>query len=264
MNLIDKGETNNMKKTFEFNTTISTHREINIKEIPDTNFIYFEDTRTINQNGEIDTKKWSGVTSKENIEKVQGQEPINRMVFTPIMKDHTARIVAFPKKQLEDVQKGILKVESLIRNYAYNPETYPLPESEMLALWNPPSGKLTDLQNNFISLPIHFSDNYMLSKMENNTYDLEKLLKHLQEDPNVLNKENLSIIDVPYCPKTIDFQYLLPTDEYQQLMEFLNLANRGEMRNYILTEYIKLDKFLQKENENQKLENEYNEYNEER
>lgn len=66
---------------------------------------------------------------------------------------------------------------------------------------------------NFIPVPINFS--LVDGNIHNGEFDLDKLLKKLKEDECVVNRNNISITDIPYYnaeegkDKTIEFKYLL-------------------------------------------------------
>lgn len=232
-----------MKKVFEVTTTKTTYRTVNIEEIEGTDFVYYEDVRSINEDGNFYVKRYKGITSKENVNeyKLKGLDFINDTVKSPKMYEKKAMVAAIDREDFEHVIHGYKHITDVIQ-YLKDIDDFMNNEKYILVLWNWMSNKIADLNYNFISIPISFG--YIDGAVDNFYYDLNKLLNKLKKDPNVCNKENLKISDIPYynCDyedgrtKSIEFKYLLPYDIYDEIMS-KNLAS-NTIRNYILKEVI--------------------------
>lgn len=135
--------------------------------------------------------------------------------------------MAIAKKDFQQVLNGEKHITDIIENTQINDLSFPISNDYMLVLWNWKSYKIADLFYNFIPLPIHL--NYMNGTVDNERYDLEKLLKKLKEDEHVINRENLKITNIPYynaeedINQTIDFLYLLDKEDYQKTATMDNL-----------------------------------------
>lgn len=232
-----------MNKIFEITTTKTTYRSVNIEEIEGTDFVYYEDERSINEDGNSYIEKYKGITSKENIDeyKLKGLDFIKDIVKAPKMYEKKAVVAAIDKDDFKYVLNGNMHISDAIQNLK-NTDDFINNEKYMLVLWNWQSHKIADLNYNFISIPISFG--YIDGCVDNYNYDLDKLLDKLKNDSNVCNKENLKISDIPYynCnyeegrTKFISFKYLLSNDKYNELIS-KNL-DYYTVRDYILKEII--------------------------
>lgn len=216
-----------MKKLVESKSVVEINRRIEIEEINGTDFAYYVDTKEIETNGVFEKKIQKGVTSMENLKVVKEMEKINDIVVAPKMYEKDAIIVAIAKKDFQQVLNGEKHITDIIENTQINDLSFPISNDYMLVLWNWKSYKIADLFYNFIPLPIHL--NYMNGTVDNERYDLEKLLKKLKEDEHVINRENLKITNIPYYNaeedrnQTIDFLYLLDKEDYQKTATMDNL-----------------------------------------
>lgn len=216
-----------MKKLVESKSVVEINRRIEIEEINGTDFAYYVDTKEIKTNGVFEKKIQKGVTSMENLKAVKEMEKINDIVVAPKMYEKDAIIVAIAKKDFQQVLNGEKHITDIIENTQINDLSFPISNDYMLVLWNWKSYKIADLFYNFIPLPIHL--NYMNGTVDNERYDLEKLLKKLKEDEHVINRENLKITNIPYynaeedINQTIDFLYLLDKEDYQKTATMDNL-----------------------------------------
>lgn len=216
-----------MKKLVESKSVVEINRRIEIEEINGTDFAYYVDTKEIETNGVFEKKIQKGVTSMENLKAVKEMEKINDIVVAPKMYEKDAIIVAIAKKDFQQVLNGEKHITDIIENTQINDLSFPISNDYMLVLWNWKSYKIADLFYNFIPLPIHL--NYMNGTVDNERYDLEKLLKKLKEDEHVINRENLKITNIPYynaeedINQTIDFLYLLDKEDYQKTATMDNL-----------------------------------------
>lgn len=216
-----------MKKLVESKSVVEINRRIEIEEINGTDFAYYVDTKEIETNGVFEKKIQKGVTSMENLKAVKEMEKINDIVVAPKMYEKDAIIVAIAKKDFQQVLNGEKHITDIIENTQINDLSFPILNDYMLVLWNWKSYKIADLFYNFIPLPIHL--NYMNGTVDNERYDLEKLLKKLKEDEHVINRENLKITNIPYYNaeedrnQTIDFLYLLDKEDYQKTATMDNL-----------------------------------------
>lgn len=216
-----------MKKLVESKSVVEINRRIEIEEINGTDFAYYIDTKEIETNGVFEKKIQKGVTSMENLKAVKEMEKINDIVVAPKMYEKDAIIVAIAKKDFQQVLNGEKHITDIIENTQINDLSFPISNDYMLVLWNWKSYKIADLFYNFIPLPIHL--NYMNGTVDNERYDLEKLLKKLKEDEHVINRENLKITNIPYYNaeedrnQTIDFLYLLDKEDYQKTATMDNL-----------------------------------------
>lgn len=228
-----------MKKILENDVIIKTHRIIEIEEIEGTDFVFYKDTRDIDKDGEKSVEVYKGITSIENINSVNGLKSISNIVVAPKMYESEAIVAAISKENLQCVLNGEKHIADVVENV--NGKDYPFPENYILVLWNVGSYKIADLHYNFISIPINFG--YIDGSVDNERYDLEKLLEKLKKDKNVCDRDNLKISYIPYYNaedgrnKSIEFKYLLPNDVYEKV------ANMNSfMRNqYILEEIIGAD-----------------------
>lgn len=216
-----------MKKLVESKSVVEINRRIEIEEINGTDFAYYVDTKEIETNGVFEKKIQKGVTSMENLKAVKEMEKINDIVVAPKMYEKDAIIVAIAKKDFQQVLNGEKHITDIIENTQINDLSFPISNDYMLVLWNWKSYKIADLFYNFIPLPIHL--NYMNGTVDNERYDLEKLLKKLKEDEHVINRDNLKITNIPYYNaeedrnQTIDFLYLLDKEDYQKTATMDNL-----------------------------------------
>ena len=232
-----------MKKLIETETVVKTKRRIDIEKIEGTDFAYYVDTRDINTDGTLETKEYKGVTSLENLKTVKKMEKINDIVVAPKMYEKDAIIVAIDKKDFQQVLNGKKHITDIIENTQINDLSFPISNNYMLILWNWKSYEIADLFYNFIPLPIKL--NYMNGAIDNERYDLEKLLKKLKKDKHVIDRENLRIKNIPSYnadegrDKTIEFLYLLDKEDYQKIAEMDDF----DIPYYVLKEFIGADKF---------------------
>ena len=228
-----------MKKLIETETVIKTKRRIDIEKIEGTDFACYVDTREINTNGIVELKVDKGITSLENLKSVKGLEKIEDKVSAPKMYEGYACVAAINKQNFKDVLIGKKHISEVIEDVSNL--SFPISNDWLLVLWNWGSYKIADLNYDFISIPIHL--NYMNGGVDNEKYDLEKLLKKLKKDKHVINRENLKITNIPYYnaeeerDQTIDFLYLLDKEDYQKVSEISSLS----LVYYILDEIIKTD-----------------------
>lgn len=230
-----------MKKIFEKDIVIKTHRIIEIKEIEGTDFSFYRDVRDIDKNDEKSAEVYKGITSMENINSVNGLKRISNTVVTPKMYQGEAIVAIITQDNFDCVLNGSKHITEVIE-YPYDKDYY-IPDNYILVLWNVGSHRIADLHYNFISIPI--SIGYIDGSVDNGSYDLEKLLEKLKQDENVCDRENLKITDIPYYnaeegrDKSIEFKYLLPNDVYEKIE---NMGMDSFMRiQYILKEIIGAD-----------------------
>lgn len=225
-----------MKNIIE--TNIKVNRTIEMEEIDKTDFIFYVDTKNIDTNGKIETQIIKGITSKENLKLVKGLDKINNIIYAPKMYKNAAIVMAIKKDNFKLVLSGKKYINEIIEEP--NKIEYPIPENYMLVLWNWLSYTIMDLNYNFISIPISFGYS---ANVDNECYDLDKLLKKLKCDKNVIDKENLSITDIPYYnvdgdkDRSIEFNYLLPNDIYENIIGMSYFKSRE----YILKRIIGAD-----------------------
>ena len=228
-----------MKKLIETETVIKTKRRIDIEKIEGTDFACYVDTREINTDGIVELKVDKGITSLENLKSVKGLEKIEDKVSAPKMYEGYACVAAINKQNFKDVLIGKKHISEVIEDVSNL--SFPISNDWLLVLWNWGSYKIADLNYDFISIPIHL--NYMNGGVDNEKYDLEKLLEKLKKDKHVINRENLKITNIPYYnaeeerDQTIDFLYLLDKEDYQKVAEISSLS----LVDYILDEIIKAD-----------------------
>lgn len=226
-----------MKKLIEIETIIKTNRRIDIEKIEGTDFAYYTDTREINTDGNVEVKTYYGITSLENLKSVKGLEKIEDKVFAPKMYEGYACVAAINKQNFKEVLSGEKHISEVVEDISTL--TFPISNNYLLVLWNWGSHKIADLNYDFISIPIHL--NYMNGGVDNEKYDLDKLLKKLKKDKHVINRENLKITNIPYYnveeerDQTIDFLYLFDKEDYQEVAEMSSLS----------LEYYVLDKIIQ-------------------
>jgi len=175
----------------------------------------------------------------KNIKAVNGLERISDIVLADKMYDKKAVVAVIHRDDFACVLNGNKHITEVIRN-PYEEDCQPL-DNYMIVLWNAASHKIADLHYNFISIPISFG--YINGNIDNEKYDLDKLLEKLKKDKNVVNRENLKISNIPYYnaesgkDKTIEFKYLLPDDAYEKVAA-MDSFTRGQ---YILKEIIGAD-----------------------
>lgn len=232
-------------KILDTEIVVKTHRVIEAQEIPGTDFVYYEDIKEINKNGEKHTEKNTGFTSKENIASVSELNPISWKIKAPKMYDKMATIAAIKKSNFNSVLKGKKHITEVIE--PANEISYPVTEDYMLVLWNGASHKIANLNYDFISIPISFG--YIDGSIDNEIYNLDKLLDILKNDEHVVNRENLTISNIPYynCDeyknKSIEFLYLLPQDIYEKTSSMDSfLIHKYILENVIGADICKLNK----------------------
>lgn len=226
-----------MKKLMEWTVTVKTNRKINVEEIEGTDFAFYEDVREIDTDGEKEVKIIKGVTSKENLNKVQGLDFINDVVYAPKMYDKKAVVATIKKSDFNLVLKGKKHISEAIDWQCL--VRLPTSEDCMMVLWNSSSHTIADLNYNFIPIPIRLG--YMDGCVHNGYYKLNKLLNKLKTDDCVVDRESLQISSIPYYnreddkDKSIEFKYLLPTDIYERVIQM----DCFERSFYIINEIIK-------------------------
>lgn len=232
-------------KVLDTEIVVKTHRVIETQEIPGTDFVYYEDLKEINKNGEEYTEKNTGFTSKENILSVSELNPIPWKIKAPKMYEKVAVIAAIKKYNFNDVLKGKKHITEVIESI--DKMSYPVPEDYMLVLWNGASYKVANLNYDFIPIPIQFG--YIDGNVDNDTYDLQKLLKLLKNDECVVDRENLIISNIPYynCDEcrsqSIEFLYLLPPDIYEKTCSMDSFLSRKYiLKNVIGADVCKINK----------------------
>lgn len=228
-----------MKKLIETETVVKTKRRIDIEKIEGTDFVCYVDTREVNTDGTLETKEYKGITSLENLKSVKGLEKIEDKVSAPKMYEGYACVAAINKQNFKDVLIGKKHISEVIEDVGTL--SFPISNDWLLVLWNWGSYKIADLNYDFIPIPIHL--NYMNGGVDNEKYDLDKLLKKLKENKHVINRENLKITNIPYYnaeedrDQTIDFLYLLDKEDYQKVAKMSNLS----LEYYVLDEIIQAD-----------------------
>lgn len=232
-------------KILDTEIVVKTHRVIEAQEIPGTDFVYYEDIKEINKNGEEYTEKNTGFTSKENILAVSELNPISWKIKAPKMYDNIATIAAIRKSNFNSVLEGKKHITEVIE--PANEISYPVTEDYMLVLWNGASHKIANLNYDFIPIPISFG--YIDGSIDNEIYNLDKLLDILKNDEHVVNREDLTISDIPYynCDeyktKSIEFLYLLPQDIYEKTCSMDSfLIHKYILENVISADICKLNK----------------------
>lgn len=228
-----------MKKLIETETVVKTKRRIDIEKIEGTDFVCYVDTREVNTDGTVETKEYKGITSLENLKSVKGLEKIEDKVSVPKMYEGYACVAAINKQNFKDVLIGKKHISEVIEDVSKL--SFPISNDWLVILWNWKSYKIADLNYDFIPIPIHL--NYMNGEVDNEKYDLDKLLEKLKEDKHVINRENLKITNIPYYNveeernQTIDFLYLFDKEDYQKVAEMSNLS----LASYVLDEIIQAD-----------------------
>ena len=228
-----------MKKLIETETVVKTKRRIDIEKIEGTDFVCYVDTREVNTDGTVETKEYKGITSLENLKSVKGLEKIEDKVSVPKMYEGYACVAAINKQNFKDVLIGKKHISEVIEDVSTL--SFPISNDLLLVLWNWGSYKIADLNYDFIPIPIHL--NYINGGVDNEKYDLDKLLKKLKEDKHVINRENLKITNIPYYNaeeernQTIDFLYLFDKEDYQKVAKMSSLS----LEYYVLDEIIQAD-----------------------
>lgn len=184
-------------KILDTEIVVKTHRVIEAQEIPGTDFVYYEDIKEINKNGKEHTEKNTGFTSKENILAVSELNPISWKIKAPKMYDNIATIAAIKKSNFNSVLKGKKHITEVIE--PANEISYPVTEDYMLVLWNGASHKIANLNYDFIPIPISFG--YIDGSIDNEIYNLDKLLDILKNDEPLVLKSRKDCI--PYYPYVI-------------------------------------------------------------
>lgn len=219
---------------------VNIKRTINIIPITGTDFCkYIDETIMLDTiTNKKDVKTIRGITSKENIDNVCNLEPIASTVSAPKMYGGKAIIAGITESNLNLVRNGHKHITDAIQmidesNYDSNDLKF--------ILFNGGSNEICDLNYNFISLPIHLD--YIDGTVDNEHYDLEKLLTILQNDDHVMNKDKLQISNIPYynatsdCNQTINFLYLMDDQTYTKCIDM----DPYYLREYILSELIGAD-----------------------
>lgn len=225
-----------MKKIMDLEMVVKTKRTIEVEEIEGTNFVFYIDRRIIDENGKKEEIVLKGITSKENVKETKDLDGISHSVYSPKMYGKKAYIMGIHKDKFKLVLEGKEHISYVVENIDINDLS--IFENYMVVLWNESSFELADLSYNFIPTPISFG--YSNGCIDNETYDLERLLEKLKKDTNVVNRENLEITSIPYYNadenrnKTIQFKYLLPFDIFQKIASM----DDSKARRYILEEII--------------------------
>ena len=220
----------------EIDVTIKVHRNIEFEKIKDTNFIFYKETTIKGVNGNVSKIVNTGVTLYENINSVSELSNISDIIPVPKMYSGIAYVAGIKKDEYKLCMQGKKHITEVINKLKV--DNIDDLDDYILVLWNPGSHKIMDLNYNFISIPIEMD--YINGSVSDEYYDLNKLLKKLKKDPNVLDRDNISITDIPYYnrtewqSKTIDFKYLLPNDIYSKIAD----KDSFYIYNYILKNVI--------------------------
>lgn len=209
-----------MKTIFEDTIIQKTKRIIWMEEIEGTDFAVYREEREHSINGEVPKKTiQTGITSKKNLEEVQGLDRIDEMVYAPGMYEEQAVVACIRKEDFERVKAGEMHItDAVYRPYEIKEDI----KNCKLVLWSVGSHKIADLHYNPISLPVRMG--YM-NGISNQNYDLDGLLKNLKQDVCVLNRESLCISPIPHYnaddenTHSIEFQYLLSDKDYAKIAD---------------------------------------------
>lgn len=226
---------------------ITIERTIEMRQIENTEFAWYEDYRYI-MNNSYDTpefegiKRITGITSIENIKNTVRLDDIDDKFDAPRMKGGQAVIAMITQKDLDDVQQCRLDIDDAIQSSHSIDISQLLSDDNLIVIWNSESQIIADLNFKFIPLPIHFS--YHQGYVTNKYYDLTGLLNQVKRDNHVCQND-VHIWDIPYQYSTlkehsyISFDYLLSQEDYNEHYDYTT----EHMRDYILTEKLHADDF---------------------
>lgn len=216
-------------------------REVDVEEIPDTDFAYFFEK----WDGKIDN---SGVTSIENIiATMEYKTFVSEDISLP--NGNPARVLAVKKADLQavmaDKKYGFEDIQNIWKKCKFLYQI-PLPilDDYQLLLYDLQDHLVADIFGNYISVPILFSDWY--GEVSSMDYNLKKLLTKLKSDSRILDRENLRISipnrvgddsDLDCTPFQIKFCCLLPPEEYADVMKN-HACSASSARSYILDELL--------------------------
>lgn len=203
----------------EINVIQKTNRKITETPIEGTNLVKFKEVVTTDTNGEISISTYYGVTEKESLDKVNGLEHIPTKIKAPRMYRESAYPVAISH---ENMKKLLSAKAHVYDNILEEIDENNIDSDEYdIILYNSASYKIADLKLDFISIPVFFD--YSNEHIDNHNFDLEELLEFLKSNECIVDRENLQIKDIPYynCEegrtKTIEFNCLIPTEEYNKI-----------------------------------------------
>ena len=199
-----------IKKTVRTVTTVSFYK----------NLVKVFDKVVTDTNGHVEENTSVFITSEENVNNATGLNSISKRVFMPGLYNNYAVVSMISNDNFDLLLKGKVRVydENVIEDYddfKYNENDY------KLVLWNWGSYELVDFEGKHIPVAVRVSYDYNCGRMTNKEYDLEKIVKLLKDNENIMAyqeeryKENygkrreLSITKIPYYNST--------DEEYNQL-----------------------------------------------
>lgn len=222
---------------------VDTRRTIYVTPINGTDFCEYEDEIVMMNltSNTKDVKVVRGITSVENIAATSNLEPISSTFTIPNTHDPngTSKVVKISESDLNLVRSGHKHITDAIQ--VINDSNYHCNDLKPI-IFSYATNKIYDLNYNPISLPILI--NYINGGVDNEYYDLHKLLNILQNDIHVLGKDKLKISNIPYynatdeCNQTIEFLYLMDDELYVKCVNM----NNYELWDFILSELIGANK----------------------
>lgn len=236
-----------MKTVKKILTKTITKRIIKIKPIGNTNFCFIKDIRKVKINGKTFVKTFYTVNTIRAAKKIKGKKALDNVIrvhtsLMPSMPVQIFEIVRISKKDLQRAKEGKCFIDQVV-DYKTTLIPTNIPDDYTLILWDDDTNLIMDLYWNFIPLPFKF--NKFNGKIDNYSFDLDKLLAKLQQDKHVYKPESLCIIEDPFIRtedggyyKYIEFDYHLSKEEYN--FEFIGGFDiYADRYDFILDNFIK-------------------------
>lgn len=202
--------------TLEFKEVITTKCKISY-EVFHKNIVKVHEEVEKEVNGKKEYKQFDFFTDVKNVESLDentGTKAISTKIFVPHLYRGEAYLFMMSLDRYEDLKKGIILIseyEKFLFEYSereYDPKKY------QLVLFDVGSYELTDLDGNYISVPVFVDYMYSNGDMTNQNYDLEEAVKVLNaskkafpvpivRNGRVVNKNaEIYIEEIPYYNAT--------------------------------------------------------------
>lgn len=192
---------------------VTINRIIETKKIENTRFFVFRDIQSIDGNV---ISKIEGVALEDQINSTDGISKIDTKVEVQEDSEYYAFPMVIKNEDMEKVMAGKAHITDRIESPTFKTATS---KDYQLILFQSATYNIFDLNLNPKAIPVHLD--YINGQVDDAHYDLEKLLQILKNNSRVIDKENLSISDIPVynqdvATRTIDLKVLLSDAEYAE------------------------------------------------
>lgn len=229
-------------------TTQIVDNKIYTREIPNTDLVVFRQIIETHVAGEvISSDIREGFTSISNLNSVQYGSFVEIKIPFKEAYNHTLYPVKISCENMKKVLNGEahLMDKDIVEYKDYDIDT--ILNNEMFLMG---TGReiLYDRHYKLVVLPIYLD--YVSGQLDNDHYNLDSAISILKNDPHVINRESIEIIDIPYynadeyCNKTIELKYLPDADVYAKYLKIYQEEDSWKAARFILEDIIGLTYIL--------------------